>query len=187
MPCQVVTNTNIKEPIKPIALRSALWTTVNTDLHGPTPMGEYVLVFQCLHSRFPAAEIIHSTSAAAVLPAMDRIMSSFGIPVKVGSDNGPLYNSEEYRHLAKYMGFQRAKKIPLASWANGTVEHLMKSLGKLIDTSHEKKLNWKHEMFKFLWAYYVTPHSMTGYPQQSLCLMEDLTKLVYQFHRRSAF
>ena len=115
-------------------------------------MGEYVLVFQCLYSRFPAAEIIHSTSVAAVLPAMDRIMSSFGIPVRVGSDNGPPYNSEEYRHFAKYMGFQQAKKIPLAPWANGTVEHFMKNLGKLIDTSHEEKLSSKHEMFKFLQA-----------------------------------
>ena len=168
MPCQVVTNTNIKEPIKPIALPSAAWTTVNTDLYGPTPTGEYVLVFQCLYSQFPAAEIIHSTLAAAVLPAMDRIMSSFGIPVKVGSDNGPPYNSEEYRHFANYMGFQQAKKIPLAPWANGTVEHIMKNLGKLIDTSHEKKLNWKHEMFKFLWAYHATPHSMTGYAPAEL-------------------
>ena len=168
MPCQVVTNTNIKEPIKPTALPSAPWTTVNTDLYGPTPMGEYVLVFQCLYSQFPAAEIIHSTSAAAVLPAMDRIMSLFGIPVKVGSDNGPPYNSEEYCHSAKYMGFQRAKKIPLAPWANGTVEHFMKNLGKLIDTSHEEKLNWKHKMFKFLWAYRATPHSMTAYAPAEL-------------------
>ena len=30
MPCQVVTNTNIKEPIKSTALPSAPWTTVNT-------------------------------------------------------------------------------------------------------------------------------------------------------------
>ena len=169
MPCQVVTNTNIKEPITLTALPSAPWTTVNTDLYGlHTPTGEYVLVFQCLYSRFLAAEIIHSTLAAAVLPAMDRIMSSFGIPVKVGSDNGPPYNSEEYRHFANYMGFQRPKKIPFAPWANGTVEHFMKNLGKLIDTSHEEKLNWKHEMFKFLPAYRATPHSMKGYAPAEL-------------------
>ena len=95
-------------------------------------------------------------------------MSSFGIPVKVGNDNGPPYNSKEYCHFAKYMGLQRAKKIPLAPWANGTVEHFMKNLGKLIDTSHEEKLNWKHEMFKFLWAYCATPHSMTGYAPAEL-------------------
>ena len=103
-----------------------------------------------------------------MLPAMDRIMSSFGIPVIVGSDNGQPYNSEEYHHFSKYMGFQQAKKIPLAPWVNGTAEHFMKNLGKLIDTSHEEKLNWKHEMFKFLQAYHATPRSMIGYAPAEL-------------------
>ena len=49
----------------------------------------------------------------------------------------------------------------------------MENLGKLIHTSHEEnsKLNWKHEMFKFMWADHATPHSMTGYAPADLELM----------------
>ncbi|XP_066918507.1 uncharacterized protein [Clytia hemisphaerica] len=66
------------------------WENLRADLFGPLPSREYVLVIQCLYSRFPAVEIVSSTSATAVIPANDKILTNFGIPYKLGSDNGPL-------------------------------------------------------------------------------------------------
>ena len=99
---------------------------------------------------------------------MDRVLSSFGIPSEIGSDNGSPFNSEEYGKYAKYMGFKNTKKIPYAPWANGMVENFMKNLNKVIETANEEKRNWRQEMHKFLRAYRATPHTMTQKPPATL-------------------
>jgi len=168
MPCQVTVATPQQEPLKPTTLPNEPWDVVATDLHGPISTGEYLLVVQCLYSRYPAVEIVHSTSADACIPALDKILSYFGIPKELTSDNAPPYNSEKFRQYAKYMGFEHSKKIPYTPWANGTAENFMKNLGKLIETSLEEKLNWRQELHKFLRAYRATPHPMTKKSPASL-------------------
>ena len=168
MACQVTVRTPQQEPLKPTTLPAEPWDTLATDLHGPLPTGEYLLVVQCLYSRYPAVEIVRSTSADACIPVMDKILSQFGIPTVITSDNGPPYNSEKFKLYAKYMGFEHKKKIPYTPWANGTAENFMKNLGKVIETAQEEKLNWRQELHKFLRAYRATPHPMTKKSPASL-------------------
>ena len=168
MPCQITVKTPQQEPLKPTVLPGEPWDVLATDLHGPLATGEYLLVVQCLYSRYPAVEIVRSTSADTCIPALDKVLSQFGIPTQITSDNGPPYNSEKFRQYAKYMGFEHKKKIPYAPWANGTAENFMKNLGKLIETAQEEKLNWRQELHKFLRAYRATPHPMTKKSPASL-------------------
>ena len=161
MPCQVTVSTHRQEPLKPTQLPQEPWDKLATDLYGPLASGEYLLVVQCHYSRFPVVEIVSSTSVHAVIPAMDRIMSNFGIPQELTSDNGPPYNSETFGHFAHWMGFKHTKKTPYTPWANGMAENFMKNLGKVIQTAEEEKLNWRQELQRFLRAYRATPHLMT--------------------------
>ena len=63
LPCQAATNTKQKEPLLPTELPTAPWLRATTDLFGPIAGGpEHVLVVQDLYSRYPAVEIVHSTS-----------------------------------------------------------------------------------------------------------------------------
>ncbi|CAB4003123.1 Transposon Ty3-I Gag-Pol poly [Paramuricea clavata] len=122
MPCQITVKTPQQEPLKPTVLPGEPWDVLATDLHGPLPTGEYLLVVQCLYSRYPAVEIVRSTSADTCIPVLDKVLSQFGIPTQITSDNGPPYNSEKFRQYAKYMGFEHKKKIPYASvgkWHRG--------------------------------------------------------------------
>ena len=41
------------------------------------------------YSRFPEIEVVHSTSAKAMIPKLDRIFAAYGVPQVVKSDNGP--------------------------------------------------------------------------------------------------
>ena len=125
--------------------------------------GEYLLVVQCLYSRFPAVEIISSTGHKAVIPALDRIMSAFGIPDKLGSHNGPSFNEKEFHAFARYTGFQFDPVTPLAPWANGTVERFMPNLTKVLQTVKEEGHNWRQELQRYLRAYRSTQHSSTGF------------------------
>lgn len=168
LPCQVTVKSPKQEPLKPTTLPNEPWDILATDLHGPLSTGEYLLVVQCLYSRYPAVEIVHSTSADACIPALDKILSYFGIPSEITSDNGTPYNSEKFKQYAKYMGFTHTTKIPYTPWANGTAENFMKNLGKLIETAQEEKLNWRQELHKYLRAYRATPHPMTKMAPASL-------------------
>jgi transposase InsO family protein len=153
MACQVTMKTPQQEPLKPTTLPTEPWDTLATDLQGPLSTGKYLLVVQCLYSRSPAVEIVRSTSADACIPVMDKILSQFGIPTVITSDNGPHYNSEKFKQYSKYMGFEHKKKIPYTPWANGTTENFMKNLGKVIEMAQEEKLNWRQELHRFLRAY----------------------------------
>ena len=162
LPCQAATDTKQKEPLLPTGL-PAPWLKVTTDLFGLIAGSQvYVLVVKDLYSRYPAVEIVHSTSAKAVLPAMNGIMSVLRIPEYVASDNGPPYNSDELKQFARYMSFEHGPKIPLAPWRNRMVENFMHNTVKVLQTSQEQHLNWRQELQRFLQSYRATPHAMTG-------------------------
>ena len=41
-------------------------------------------------------EVVHSTSAKAVIPKLDRIFAAYDVPQVVKSDNGPPFNGGEF-------------------------------------------------------------------------------------------
>ena len=122
---------------------------------------EYVLVLQDEYSRYPEIEIVTSTDHRAKIQAMDRMMSRFGIPEVVRSDNVPPFNGKEFSKFARYMGFDYKPVPPRAPWTNGLVERFMPNLKKAIQITRQEGKNWKQEMQKFLRAYRATPHSTT--------------------------
>ena len=158
---QVTVSTHKQEPLKPIQLPQEPWDKLATDLYGPLALGEYLLVVQCHYSRFPVVEVVSSTSVHTMIPAMVIIMSNFGIPQELTSDNGSPYNSEAFKQFAHWMGFEHTKETPYTPWANGMAENFMKNLGKVMQTAEEEKLNWRQELQRFLRAYRATLHSMT--------------------------
>ena len=100
----------------------------------------YALVVIDDYSIFPEVEIVHSTSAKAVLPKLDHIFAACGVPQVVKSDNGPPFNGHEFGQSAYYLGFEHHKVTPLWPEANGEVECLMKTFGTVLRTTS----NWKH-------------------------------------------
>ena len=87
--CQANSSGNHPDPLKMSPLPPEPWHTVHMDFCGPFPAGEYLFVVIDAYSRFPEVDIVHSTSASAIIPRMDRIFSTHGIPLIDRSDNGP--------------------------------------------------------------------------------------------------
>ena len=135
---------------------------VAVDFKGPLKTGEYALVVIDEYSRFPEIEFTTSTSAKATIPKLDKIFSTFGIPLKVRSDNGPPFTSDEFKNYVKYMGFEHDPVTPVYPKANGLVENFNKNIVKVNKTSIVEKKNLKQELYTFLRSYRATPHSTTG-------------------------
>ena len=85
-----------------------------------------------------------------------------GIPDTVRTDNGPPFNSKDFKDFARRNGFQTQKVTPLWPEANGQAEAFMKCLGKVVRTAHIEGRDWKKALDNFLLAYRATPHPSTG-------------------------
>ena len=160
-PCQVVSMSQEREPLRMTPLSSEPWKEVVVDFWGPIHTGEYLLVTVCKQSRWAEVEFVTSTRARAVIPKMDKTFASLGIPVSVSSDNGPPFNSQDFRDFSKYLGFRHERKTPLNPQANAEAEQFMRVLKKLYQISKLTGSNFKQEVFRFLRAYRATPHCTT--------------------------
>merc|ERR1712239_22875 len=112
------------------------WQVVNIDFLGPLPTGEMLLVVIDQHSRFPEVEILTSTTATAVIPKLDRIFATHGIPTTVISDNGPPFDSAEIAKFMEVNGIHHRHITPYWPQANSEAESFMKPLLKAIQTAH---------------------------------------------------
>ena len=165
IPCQAVTPSFHREPLRMTPLPPEPWQLVAADIFGPLPGGEKILVLKCLRSKWPEVKIFlrnQSTNAEGVISAMDKMFAVHGIPDTIRTDNGPPFNSKDFKNFARRNGFQCQKVTPLWPEANGQAEAFMKCLGKVVRTAHIENRDWKKALDNFLLAYRATPHPSTG-------------------------
>ena len=103
------------EPLKISPLPTEVFSELSCDCLGPLPGTEQSLcVIIDGYSRFPAVEVINSTSASAVIPVFDKLFSFVGtIPTVIRTDNGPPFNGQDWANFAKHMGFKHRRVTPL--------------------------------------------------------------------------
>ena len=89
--CQLTTPNDTRTSLTMSTLPDSPWLEVSIDFCD-LPTGEHLVVMDD-YSRFPKIEIITSTSARSVIPKLDHIFATFGIPKVVRSDTGPPFNS----------------------------------------------------------------------------------------------
>ena len=160
--CQAVGTSMPVEPMQITPTEDIPWYDVAIDFLGPIPnTQQYLLVAIDKYSKFPEVEIVHSTSAPSVIPKLDRIFATHGIPVKLSSDNGPPFNGEEFERYVKFLGIKWKPSTPLWPQGNANVENFNKPLTKLLQAAHLEGKNWKQELQRFLLSYRTTPHSTT--------------------------
>ena len=160
--CQATTPKNAKEPLQMSKLPKAPWTELSIDFGlAPTGSSEYLLVLIDDYSRFPAVQLVRSTSSNAFIPCLDKIFAEYGIPEVVRSDNGPPFNSHEFNEFLKHLGFTHRKVAPYWPRANGEVGRFMRTIKKVIKAAVMERKTWKQEMYKFLRNYRATPHTST--------------------------
>ena len=160
--CRANFDAKPREPLKMTPLPSRPWSDISVDFYGPLPYQEYLLGIKDENSCFPEVEIVRSTSANTVIPVLDKVFSSRGMPTVVKSDNGPPFQSDNFKQYAEQMGFKHQKVTPYWPEANGSCENFMKSLGKSCKNAQLEGRPWQQELFNFLRNYRATPYSSTG-------------------------
>ncbi|PFX12422.1 Uncharacterized protein K02A2.6 [Stylophora pistillata] len=110
---------------------------------------------------YPVVEIVKSTAATTVIPKLDKVISEFGIPDVVRSDNGPPFNSWEFTAFADDLGFKHWKVTPKWARANGEVERFVHTVKKVVKTVRLENKSYKQELNRMLRNYRATPHRTT--------------------------
>ena len=93
---------------------------------------EYLLSVIDTYSRFPEVEVVKSTAAGSIIPKLNRIFGTHGIPVKFICDNGPPFNGIEIEMYMKTWGIKFKPGTPLWPRQNAEVESFNRPLKKLL-------------------------------------------------------
>ena len=106
------------------------------------------------------------------------VFSMMGIVSVLKTDNGPPFNSHQFKAFATNMGFKHQRITPICPQANGEAKRFMRNLGKVARSAVIEGRPWRQEMYKCLRNYRATPHSSTGIaPATALFGREMKTKL----------
>ena len=114
------------------------------------------------YSRYPVTRIVRSTAAVTVIPVIDELLSMFGIPDVLKTDNGPPFNSDDFYKYSKHVGFHHRRITPEWPRANSEVERFMTNINKVVQTALIEEKTWKQELHTFLRSYRATPHTASG-------------------------
>ncbi|CAB4042603.1 PREDICTED: uncharacterized protein K02A2.6-like, partial [Paramuricea clavata] len=104
--------------------------------------------------RYQQSEIVKSTKATTVIPKLDKIFATHGIPPTVKSDNGPPFNREEYSRYLKAFGIKPVFSTPLYPQGNAEVEQFMQPLGKTLKAAKIEGHPWHQVLNRFLLQYH---------------------------------
>ena len=160
--CQASVNTPVQEPLKSTILPDYPWQCVDIDFIGPLPSGDYILVAIDEFTRFPEIFITKSTSYDSTVHNLSKLFSSYGIPEVIKSDNGPPFQSKDFKKYAKHMGFKHQRITPHYLKANGLVENFNRMIIKMLKICKMEGLQWRNEIYMFLLNYRATVHLTTG-------------------------
>jgi len=126
---------------------------------------------------------VPSTSFKANKEKLKNIFATHGVPRRIESDNGPPFNSHEFKEFSKEEGFYHHAITPLHPRANGEVESFMKMVNKTEQISHlqgKDASDRRIAIQEMLQAYRSTPHPATGVSPYNAMYGRDIrTKIDY--------
>ena len=93
----------------------------------------------------------------------------------IKSDNGPPFNSEDFKNFCVNMNIVHRKISPYWPRANGEAESFMRNMSKVIQTAKIENVKWEERLREFLRNYRSTPHSTTKIPPVDLIFRNAYT------------
>jgi hypothetical protein len=95
---------------------------------------------------------------------MKNIITRFGIPKMIVTDNGPQFVSQEFQALCNRYGIELHHSSPYYPQGNGQAEATNKTLINIVrkTTERHKASDWPEKLIEALWAYRTSIRTPTG-------------------------
>ena len=134
--CRTFEMAQQKEKLHPHEVPDKPWSKVAVDLFEFS--NRHYLVTVDYYSNFWEVDRMESsTTPKAVISKLKQHVTRHGIPDKVVSDNGPQFDSDEFRRFACEWEFERVTSSPGHAQSNGLAESAVKTVKRLIRKAHE--------------------------------------------------
>uniref|UniRef100_A0A2N9I3J5 Uncharacterized protein n=1 Tax=Fagus sylvatica TaxID=28930 RepID=A0A2N9I3J5_FAGSY len=138
------------------------------DIVGPLPRApgnrQWLIVATDYFTKWVEAEpLVHITDADSKRFVWKNIITRFGIPRVLVSDNGSQFTRGPFREFCEQYGIRNHFSTPAYPQANGQAESSNKTLLDGIKKRLENaKGRWVEELSSILWTYRTTPRCSTG-------------------------
>ncbi len=162
-----------------------------TDVLGPlpvTPRGNYYILLVTNHFT-KWVEIFAIPDQTAVTCAeviLNEVISRFGCPLTIYSDQGKNYESQIFAELCKLLEIQKTRTSPGNPRGNGLAERFNRTMVKMIKSFlHSEQLDWDRHLGCLAGAYRSSVHDSTGVTPNMLILGREVqcpTDLIFGVH-----
>ena len=170
-------------------LSGAPWERLATDVIGPLPVtkegNRYILVFMDYFTKWVEAFAVPDQTATTTTKVLlNQIVSRFGCPYLLHSDQGRNYESTVFAELCKLLHFRKTRTTPRNPKSNGMVERFNRTLIRLIRCYLiNEDDEWDVHLKCLTAAYRSTPQESTGLTPNMLLFGREVrmpTEVVYQ-------
>ena len=168
--CQAMTAVPPLSSVHPWEWPGKPWVRIHVDFAGPIKGQMYLIVIDS-YSKW--LEIIPTDSATAevTIRALREIMSRWGLPLMMVSDNGPCFKAYEFVEFCKHNHIKHITVSPHHPASNGLAERAVQIFKRGV-----KKLsgNINENISHFLLYYRSTPQTTTGDSPSMLMLNRQI-------------
>ena len=148
-------------------LETTPFKTIHIDHKGPlrpsSNSNTHCLVVVDAFSRFIGAYPVRDTGAQTTINALEKWITSYGIPQKIVHDNGSAFINSDFINWTKEFGITLAPRTTYSPWTNGKVEvqnqHLTRYWRNFMNQSGN---NWSKLTSKFAFAHNTSVNYTTG-------------------------
>jgi transposase InsO family protein len=154
--------------LRPIKPPEGVWQLVAMDFHGPiNPTSQrgnkYIISLTDILSKFVVTKAVKDNSAqTAVRFLKEDIISKFGTPRCILTDNGTHFTSSVTNELIKQIGATHLYSTPYHPETNGQVERYNSTMdAKIAALSNLRKTNWDDQLPFVTFNYNTSIHSST--------------------------
>lgn len=132
------------------------------------------------YSRWLDVKIMNSTNCAKLIEEVRHIIAYFGIPTTIVADNGPPFNSAEFKTFCSSNAITYKNSPPYHPQSNGWAERAVRtvkgSLKKMVTDHKTKSLSLALKVDAFLFKYRNTPVTTTNECPNALIFLSDLER-----------
>ena len=107
------------------------------------------LVLGDYFSKYLIVRKLPSSTSSAVCKEIVNIITEFGKPYIIRSDNGPSYTSKEFKELMELLQIQHITSLPHFPQSNGFAEAMVKIEKKLMDHSTLQEKPWNFSLMEY--------------------------------------
>ena len=168
--CQEQASTPTKEPLHPWVFPDRPFERVHIDFAEYNHRFYFILV-DAYSKWLEVFEMGRDSTTSRTISCLTEVISRFGIPQIIVSDNGPQFTSSEFESFCAQNGIHHKRTPPYHPASNGQVERMVRELKKAL-RSKVSDVPIHTQLNRFLFSYRNTPHSSTG---------ETPTKLLFTF------